>query len=112
MQVVLGWVQINNPALVIYRPVSNCDLILLTLIFQFCFAAPFVSRPSFKRGIIGFTNASLSPLVDAFTRFSKENISVVFIGDSTMRQKLMAMECELLRENHRNRLHGEISSLR
>lgn len=39
--------------------------------------------------------------------FIKANVSVVFIGDSTMRQKLWALECELLRENHRHRLIGK-----
>lgn len=64
--------------------------------------SPFVSRKSYKKGIKGYTDASLKPIQDAFLRFHAANMTIVFIGDSTMRQKLQALDCEMRREHHRN----------
>jgi len=72
---------------------------------------PFVSRKSFRRGLVGYTNASLTPLIDAFQRFARTNTSVVFIGDSTMRQKLQALECELYREDGGVKLRGSMAGI-
>ena len=72
---------------------------------------PFKSRTSFKRGIEGYTDATKTPMLDAMYRFAKRNMSVVFIGDSTMRQKLQALECELYREDGKIRIKGSMSGI-
>jgi hypothetical protein len=62
-----------------------------------CFP-PFVSRPSFFKGVAGYTDPLRKPLLEALWYFHKSNTTVVFLGDSVMRQKLAAFECEVLRE--------------
>jgi hypothetical protein len=56
------------------------------------------SRPHFKRGVEGYTNAALKPLLTLFTYLHLTNTTLVLLGDSTMRQKLQALACELTRE--------------
>ncbi len=75
---------------------------------QPCFG-PFGSgRPHFKMGLEGFTNFSSKPLLAAFTHFANTNTTPIFLGDSTTRQKLQAMQCELEREHPRIRTSGNI----
>ena len=50
-----------------------------------CFG-PFISRPSFKKGIEGFTDSRSKPLLKAIRNFYNSNTSLVFLGDSLMRQ--------------------------
>ncbi len=70
---------------------------------------PFGSaRPSFKRGVVGFTDASDKPLLQAFSNLLRRKTLLVFLGDSTMRQKLQALECELRREDPRIKFHGNL----
>ena len=54
---------------------------------------PFAARKSFSRGVKGYTDASLTPLSDAFRSIAKANQSLVMLGDSTMRQKLHVRAC-------------------
>lgn len=65
------------------------------------------ARPSFKRGVKGFTDANKKPLVELFTQLHSTNTSLVIVGDSTMRQKLQALECEVLREHPGVRTRGD-----
>lgn len=66
------------------------------------------ARPSFKRGVVGFTDASDKPLVQAFSNLIRRNTLLILLGDSTMRQKLQALECELRREDPRIKFHGNL----
>ena len=45
---------------------------------------------------------------EAFHLLIQSNTSIVFLGDSTMRQKVQALECELLREDKRTRAKGNM----
>lgn len=70
---------------------------------------PFSSaRPSFKRGMVGYTDSTKKPLLEALSRLLDNNAVLVFLGDSTMRQKLQAFECELRREDPRVKCHGNL----
>ena len=62
-------------------------------------SAPYSGRRSYRRGVDGFTDASSSPIIDAFKRLGDANTALVLLGDSTMTQKRNALECELLRES-------------
>jgi hypothetical protein len=73
-------------------------------------SAPYSGRLSYRRGIDGYTDASSKPIIEAFKRFAETNTALVFLGDSTMTQKRNALECELLRENHKMRINGTRSS--
>jgi hypothetical protein len=66
------------------------------------------TRPSFKRGLEGFTDASSKPLLEAAQRLLDSHSSLLLLGDSTMRQKLQALQCELSREDPRIRFHGNL----
>lgn len=68
--------------------------------------APYQGRPHFKRGISGFTDHSKTPILNTMKELLRTNTSLVFIGDSTMRQKLNALDCELMREDHKARIQG------
>ena len=74
---------------------------------QPCFT-PMSNRQSFKRGIKGFTDASATPLTNAFRKLIRANMTLVFLGDSLTRQKISALECELLREHRRNKFYGTV----
>jgi len=70
---------------------------------------PYSGRESYKRGIVGYTDASKMPLVEAFKRFGNSNTDVLFLGDSTMTQKRMAMDCELRRETRKLSVIGSLN---
>lgn len=67
---------------------------------------PYSSRLHFKRGLVGYSDGSKQTLTDTFTRLAQLNVSVVFIGDSTTRQKVVAMDCQLKRESWKNYISG------
>ena len=70
---------------------------------------PFSSaRPSFKRGIDGYTDANSKPLTRVFLNTLKTNTTLVIVGDSTMRQKMQALECQLLHEDPRTITRGDM----
>jgi hypothetical protein len=71
---------------------------------------PFSSaRSHFKKGIDGFTSPSSKPLLSLFANLHLTNTTLVLLGDSTMRQKLQALQCEVTREtNGLARFHGNI----
>lgn len=48
-------------------------------------------------GIEGYTNASSKPLYETFMLLIKHNTTLVLLGDSSMRQKLQSLECEIHR---------------
>lgn len=62
---------------------------------------PFLSRPSFKRGLNGYTDPTTKPLTEALVTLAQKNTTLVLLGDSTTRQKLQAMECAIWREDWR-----------
>lgn len=66
------------------------------------------SRPSFLRGVHGFTNSSEKPLTEALEQMMRTNTTLVLLGDSTMRQKNQALNCQLIRENPKLRVSGNI----
>ena len=57
-----------------------------------CYAPYGEARPSFKRGLEGFTNASATPIHDLFDILKKNDMELVIIGDSTMRQKIQVLK--------------------
>jgi len=59
-------------------------------------------------GLEGFTNFSSKPLIEAFNHFIDTNTTLVLLGDSTTRQKLQALQCEIEREDHKIRTNGNI----
>mmetsp|Transcript_13339 Transcript_13339/g.29213 ORF Transcript_13339/g.29213 Transcript_13339/m.29213 type:complete len:429 (+) Transcript_13339:154-1440(+) len=73
-----------------------------------CFGPYSTARPNFHRGIEGYTNFSDKPLIDAFEALISQNTTLVLLGDSTTRQKLQSMECEIRREDSRARTNGKI----
>lgn len=73
-----------------------------------CYGPYGAARPSFQRGLEGYTNASRKPLVEALETLITANATLVLAGDSTMRQKLQALQCELSREDRRIRFQGNI----
>ena len=56
------------------------------------------NRTAYPPGIIGYTDYMKKPLLEALWHLHRANTTLVFMGDSIMRQKMAAMECELLRE--------------
>ena len=62
-------------------------------------SAPYAGRKSYRKGIDGYTDASATPLIETFQRFSDTNTVLVLLGDSTMTQKRLALDCELQRES-------------
>lgn len=66
------------------------------------------ARPSFKRGVEGYTNASAKPLLEAANRLMDSNSVLLLLGDSTMRQKLQALQCEIAREVPNARFNGNL----
>lgn len=73
---------------------------------------PFESaRKSFKRGVEGYTNHSHTPLVNALRSLSMSGSALVLLGDSTMRQKLSALRCELMREDHGSWIDGNLRGI-
>jgi hypothetical protein len=73
-----------------------------------CFGPYGEARPSFLRGIHGFTNATEKPLTEALEQMMRTNTTLVLLGDSTMRQKNQALNCQLIRENPKLRVSGNI----
>lgn len=73
-----------------------------------CFGPFGNGRPHFKMGVEGYTDATSTPLINAFSHFIETNTTLVFLGDSTTRQKLQALECEVHREDHKIRTAGNI----
>lgn len=73
-----------------------------------CFGPFAEGRPHFKMGVDGFTDATSTPLLKAFRRFADTNTTLIFLGDSTTRQKLQALDCEIHREDPRIRTFGNI----
>eukprot|EP01038_Epipyxis_sp_PR26KG_P010193 gene10193-13712_t len=71
-----------------------------------CFGPYNSARPSFLKGLEGFTNASSAPMIKVMDNLRKNNATLVFAGDSTMRQKSQALECELMREDAGYRFKG------
>jgi hypothetical protein len=73
-----------------------------------CYGPFSSSRPSFFKGIEGFTDSSKKPLIESFKHLISTNTTLVFLGDSTMRQKFQALECELHREEPHIRTNGQM----
>mmetsp|Transcript_15303 Transcript_15303/g.20974 ORF Transcript_15303/g.20974 Transcript_15303/m.20974 type:complete len:279 (-) Transcript_15303:257-1093(-) len=73
-----------------------------------CYAPFGAARPSYKRGVQGYTNFDSKPLLEFLTQLYETNTTLVIIGDSTSRQKLQALECELLREDKRVKVRGHL----
>jgi hypothetical protein len=63
---------------------------------------PLSSRSHYKKGLAGFTDGKKEILSSTMVNLAKNNISLVFVGDSTTRQKVIAMDCQLKRESSRN----------
>ena len=73
---------------------------------------PFASaRQSFLRGVEGYTNHSHMPLLNSLKALSASNGALVLLGDSTMRQKLAAIRCEMLREHGRAWIEGNLRGI-
>lgn len=68
--------------------------------------SPYAGRTSYRKGVKGYTNALHTPLIDAFSNLKKANAVLVLVGDSTMRQKLQAIECEIRREDRNIKVQG------
>ena len=49
-------------------------------------------------GIVGYTDPLPKPLLEMLWHLHRANLTMVWLGDSLMRQKLAALECEVLRE--------------
>jgi hypothetical protein len=73
-----------------------------------CFGPYATARPHFRMGVDGYTNYSSKPLLEAFQRLHSQNTTLILLGDSTTRQKIQAMECELLREYPRIKANGNL----
>lgn len=73
-----------------------------------CYGPYGAARPSYKRGVEGYTDFTRKPLTNAFRQLIKTNTTLLIVGDSTMRQKIQAMECQLLREDPRIRVRGDM----
>ena len=72
---------------------------------------PYKNRKSFVRGIKGYTDASQKPMLEFMAQMYKMNYTVVFLGDSTMRQKLNALDCEVKREDNNAQTHGDLRGI-
>jgi hypothetical protein len=74
-----------------------------------CYGPFSTARPHFKEGVEGYTTFSSKPLIDLFTYFHLTDTTIMLLGDSTMRQKLQALTCELTREtNGHIRFNGDL----
>lgn len=71
---------------------------------------PFNSaRKYFKRGVDGYQNADAKPLLSFFAHLFLTNTTFIMLGDSTMRQKLQALQCEITREtNGQAKFNGNV----
>lgn len=67
---------------------------------------PFTGRQGFKKGVRGYTDALSTPLTNAIGLMQKYNYSLVLAGDSTNRQKLQALYCEINRESKKAKMQG------
>jgi len=72
---------------------------------------PYKNRKSFMRGVEGYTNASSTPIKDMISTLFAKNMSLVLLGDSTMRQKLNALDCEVRREDQYARTEGTLKGI-
>ena len=63
-----------------------------------CYGPFSTARPHFKMGVEGYTDPSAAPLLDLFTYLTLTKTTLMLLGDSTMRQKLQSLTCELMRE--------------
>lgn len=68
-----------------------------------CFQ-PFISRLHFRRGLTGFTDATRPILSETIVNLAKSNVTLVVLGDSTSRQKILAMQCQIQRESHKSKI--------
>lgn len=50
--------------------------------------APFASRRHFRRGMVGYTNGSATPVSDTLESLRNANAEIIFAGDSTTKQKV------------------------
>lgn len=73
-----------------------------------CYGPYGSARKSFKRGVKGYTDASQKPILNAIKNFAKSKTTLILLGDSTMRQKLQSLECELRREEPRAKFQGNL----
>jgi hypothetical protein len=73
-----------------------------------CFGPFAEGRPHFRMGVEGYTDVTSTPLLKAFQKFADTNTTLFFLGDSTTRQKLQALDCEIHREDPRIRTLGNI----
>lgn len=73
-----------------------------------CYGPYGEGRPSFRRGVEGYTNASSKPLLDLVNRLLDSHTTLLLLGDSTTRQKLQAFQCELARTDPRIRFNGNL----
>lgn len=68
--------------------------------------APLNNRLYFSQGLVGFDDASQTPLRRAVEELTSSNATLIFVGDSLMMQNFHAFLCELEREKvkftHRN----------
>jgi hypothetical protein len=69
------------------------------------------ARKGFLRGVEGYTNHSHMPLLNAFRELAAANSALILLGDSTMRQKLAALRCELMREDHTSWIEGNLRGI-
>ena len=73
-----------------------------------CFGPFNEARPHFKRGIDGFTDRHSKPLMKAFRYFADTNTTLILLGDSTTRQKLQLLDCQIHLEDPRIKTYGNI----
>jgi hypothetical protein len=76
-----------------------------------CYPPYASARKGFRRGVEGYTNHSHTPLVNALRSLAASGSALVLLGDSTMRQKLSALRCELMREDHRSWIDGNLRGI-
>ena len=72
---------------------------------------PYTSRKSFTRGLKGYTDSSQKPLLELLKKLQQHNYTLVLLGDSTMRQKLNALDCELKREDNKAWIEGDLRGI-
>ncbi len=72
---------------------------------------PYKDRKSFVRGVEGYTDAKAKPIANVIRALASRNMSIIFIGDSTMRQKMNALECEIMREDGRAFVQGDLKGI-
>jgi hypothetical protein len=61
--------------------------------------SPLASREFFFRALRGFDQAAQKPLLSLLKSLVKHDQQLIFIGDSLMRQNVLAFLCEVQREN-------------